>query len=181
MAQVGIWSYVSTGLNQTETNGAAIIFKGDMMNEYEIDTRCSIIDSNSNSGRRLGIFPVAIDENNYLVAEVDPATTELVVWGITNGVMFLESNTSITYNPTPGSWNIRAVKLNNKIIIFVNGKELKTVNIAFSASQVGLITENQNANFSAIQVYEIKNNTLPAPWQNTDLGNVIYSGRADFT
>ena len=178
---VGTWNYVSSGIESTDTNGTKYIFKGDLMNEYEIDVRCSVIDNNSNNNRGLGIFAVAIDGNNYLVAEVDPATTELVVSGATNGVPFLETNTTITYNPTPGSWNIRAAKLKNKVILFVNGKELKTVNIAFAASQVGLITENQNANFSTILVYETKDKTLPAPWHSTDLGNVNYAGRADFT
>ena len=179
--QVGTWNYVSTGIDSTETNGTKYIFKGDLMNEYEIDVRCSVLNPNSNSGRRLGIFPVAIDGNNYLVAEIDPSTTELVVYGATNGVVFLESNTSISYNPTPGSWNIRAVKLSGKVIIFVNGKELKTLNVGFAASQVGLVTENQNANFSSVLAYETKDKTLPSPWQQTDLGDVIYPGRADFT
>ncbi len=178
---VGTWNYVSTGIDSTETNGTKYIFKGDLMNEYEIDVHCSVKTSNSNVGRRLGIFPVAIDGNNFLIAEVDPATTELVVYGLTNGVAFLESNTSITYNPTPGSWNIRAAKLSDKVILFVNGKELKTVNIGFGASQVGLITENQDANFSTILVYETKDKTLPSLWHGTDLGPVNYPGRVDFT
>ena len=177
----GIWNYGSWGIDQLETNGMKYIFKGDLMNEYEIDARCTVRYSNANANRRLGIMPVAIDANNYMVAEVDPATTELVVWGFTNGVAFFESNTAITYNPTPGSWNIRAAKLSDKVILFVNGKELKIVNIGFAASQVALVTENQDAIFSTILVYETKDKTLPTPWHGTDLGSVNYPGRVDFT
>ena len=179
--QLGIWNYGSTGLNQTETNGSGYIFKGDLMSEYEIDVRCSVIDNNSNSGRRIGIFPVAIDGANYMTAQIDPATTELVVGCVTNDIYFAYPNTPITYNPTPGSWNIRAAKLKDKVIIFVNGKELLTVNIAYPAAQVGLITENQNGNFSSVLVYKTKNKSLPEPWLQSDIGSVKYPGRADFT
>ncbi len=151
------------------------------MSEYEIDVRCSVIDNNLNANRRIGIFPVAIDGANYLTAQIDPDTTELVVAGVTNGSFFVYPNTPITYNPTPGSWNIRAAKLKDKIIIFVNGKELLTVNIAYPAAQVGLITENQNGNFSSILVYKTKDKSLPSPWQQSDIGSVKYPGRADFT
>ncbi len=179
--QVGTWNYVSAGINSTETNNAKYIFKGDWMEEYEIDVRCTVLNGNANSNRRLGISPAFVDSINYLLAEVDPTTTQLIVKGVTNGVGFAYSPVAITYNPTPGSWNIRAAKLKNKIIIFVNGKELLTANVTYAASQIGLITENQDANFSTILVYETKNKTLPTPWKSTDIGDVKYKGRADFT
>ena len=177
----GTWNYGSWGIDQLETNGIKYIFKGDLMDEYEIDARCTVRYFNNNDNRRLGIMPVAIDENNFLVAEIDPVSTELVVWGVSNGVTYSYANTAITYNPTPNSWNIRAAKFLNKVIIFVNGQELFTANVKYDASQVGLITENQDAIFSSVIVYETKSKTLPSPWQSTDLGDVKYSGRADFT
>ena len=178
---VGTWNYGSWGIDQLETNGMKYIFKGDLMDEYEIDARCTVRYSNANANRRIGIMPVAIDANNYMFAEIDPDTTELVVWGVSNGVTYTYSNTAITYNPTPNSWNIRAAKLSDKVIIFVNGKEIFTANVSYGASQVGLVTENQDAIFSSVIVYETKDKSLPMAWQETDLGDVKYTGRADFT
>ncbi len=177
----GVWNYGSWGIDQLETNGMKYIFKGDLMQEYEIDVRCAVKTPNANAGRRVGIFPVAIDANNYLVAEVEPSTTRLIVRGATNGVLISYSPVLIPYNPTPGAWNIRVAKLKDKIIIFVNGRELLTANLTYGAAQVGLVTENQDAIFSTMLVYENKDKTLPLPWQETDLGTVKYPGRADFT
>jgi len=177
----GIWNFGNWGIDQTETNGYAYIFKGDLMNEYEIDARCNVRTANANVNRRIGIMPVAIDDANYMFAEIDPATTELVVYGISNSVLYSFPNTPIPYNPTPNTWNIRAVKLSDKVIIFVNGKELFTANVSYGLSQVGLVTENQDAIFSSVIVYETKDKTLPSPWKETDLGVVKYPGRSDFT
>jgi len=179
--QVGTWNYGNWGIDQLETNGTKYTFKGDLMDEYEIDARCAVRTANANAGRRIGIMPVAIDGNNYMIAEVDPATTQLYVAAVTNGVYVGYSPVAIPYDPTPGSWNIRAAKLKDKVIIFVNGRELLTANLTYAAAQVGLITENQDAIFSTMLVYETKNETLPTPWQETDLGTVKYPGRVDFT
>ena len=179
--QTGSWSYNSDGIHQTSTNGLSYTFKGDLMGEYEIDVYVSIIDSNSNADRRLGIFAVAVDANNYLTAEINPANNQLIVSGIHGGTAIPEQSAAISYNPTPGSWNVRAAKLNDKVIIFVNGKELMTINKSFGAAQVGLVSINQNARFNDIFVYETKDKTLPSPWQEIDLGNVNYQGKTDFT
>ena len=176
--QVGTWNYGSWGIDQLSTNGSSYIFKGDFMDEYEIDARCTVRTANANAGRRVGIVPVAVDASNYMIAEVDPATSQLLVLGKTNNVDFSYSGVSIT---SASAWNIRAVKLKNKVIVFVNGRELLTAYLTYGASQVGLITENQDAIFSTILVYETKDKTLPSPWQETDLGDVKYEGRADFT
>ena len=156
-----------------------ILLKGDLMNEYEIDVHVSVIDSNSNADRRLGILAVAVDANNYLTAQINPQNNQLVVGGLHGGTAIPEQSVAISYNPTPGNWNIRAAKLSDKVIIFVNGKEELTIEKSFAAAQVGLITGNQNARFDNIFVYETKSKTLPSPWKNTDLGNVNYAGQAE--
>ena len=63
----------------------------------------------------------------------------------------------------------------------MNGKELFTANVSYGASQVGLVTENQDAIFKTVIAYKTKSKSLPSPWQSTDLGNVNYPGRVDFT
>jgi len=179
--QTGTWNYNSDGIHQSNTNGGFYTFKGDLMNEYEVDVHVSVIDSNSNADRRLGIFAVAVDANNYLTAQINPQNNQLVVGGLHGGAAIPEQAVAISYNPTPGYWNIRAAKLNDKVIIFVNGKEELTIEKSFAAAQVGLITGNQNARFDDILVYETKDGSSSTSWKSIDIGNVNYKGQTEFS
>lgn len=53
------------------------------------------------------------------------------------------------------TYNLRAVKLKEKIIFFVDGKEILQVKNHFPASQIGLVTENMKASFNGITVFHL--------------------------
>lgn len=56
---------------------------------------------------------------------------------------------------SPGSVNLRAVKLNDRVILFVNGRQLLEVAGAWPASQVGLTTEAMACHFSGLTYFQI--------------------------
>ncbi|MBD3290094.1 family 43 glycosylhydrolase [candidate division KSB1 bacterium] len=68
-------------------------------------------------------------------------------------------------NPLPGikavysniifkpDYNLRSVKLDDKVIIFVDGREMMTVNGEWIASQVGLVTNNLKCRFNGITLF----------------------------
>lgn len=53
------------------------------------------------------------------------------------------------------SYNIRVVKLKDKIILLVNGKEVLKTKNEFPASRVGLITQNAGASFNGITLFHV--------------------------
>lgn len=75
--------------------------------------------------------------------------------------------------------NIRANKLNDRVIFFVNGEQIAEITGAegtWGPSQVGLITNEQSAHFNGILVYE-KSTPLPTGWTASDIGAVGSAGR----
>lgn len=55
---------------------------------------------------------------------------------------------------TPGSVNLRAVKLKDRVILFVNGQQRMEVKGSWPASQVGLMTESAACHFSGITQFQ---------------------------
>jgi hypothetical protein len=65
---------------------------------------------------------------------------------------------------TPGSWNLRAVKRPDRVLLFVNGQEIMTVMGSWPRSQVGLETENMTCRFNGITFFRVGSQYgLPAP------------------
>ena len=61
------------GIKQTVTSGESMVFKGDLMPEYEFITQVTRIEQASESGEKtMGVYPVYIDDNNYLRADINP-------------------------------------------------------------------------------------------------------------
>lgn len=57
---------------------------------------------------------------------------------------------------TQGSVNLRAVKLQDRVILFANGQELLAVGGAWPASQVGLISQNRTCRFSGMTYFRLE-------------------------
>jgi hypothetical protein len=56
---------------------------------------------------------------------------------------------------TPGSVNLRAVKLKDRVILFVNGQELLEIAGGWPESQVGLVSEDLPCHFSGLTDFRI--------------------------
>lgn len=79
--QKGSWLVTEEGIIQTEASGENSIFKGDMLDEYEVSVQ---VGSEGNQGSA-GIFPVYIDPDNYLKAAFDFRNNEFIISGKKNG------------------------------------------------------------------------------------------------
>jgi hypothetical protein len=145
---VGSWTYSSGGITQSLTGGINRIFKGDLMPQYEFSAQ--VTKSGSVDGS-MGIMPVAIDSSNYLGAEIDLAADKLFIYGLNNGVSIPYQDANVADSTT---YNLRAVKLSDRIILFVNGQEKLTVYQTFALSQVGLTAQNMAAQYNGILVYQ---------------------------
>lgn len=168
----GNWTYAADGIAQSLTSGLHYIFKGDLMPEYEFSAQ--VTKSGSAEGS-MGIMPVVIDTANYLSAEINLVTDKLVVYGAQNGVSIPNQEAAVANLST---YNLRAVKLSDRIILFVDGQEKLTVNQSFGPSQVGLINQNMAAAYDGILVYQTEPENT-APWMTADVGTVGFAGSAD--
>jgi len=80
--QAGKWRTGSKGLQQLEkAKGVHAAFKGDLLDQYEITVQ---VENDSLSGSA-GIYPVYVDEKNYLRASIDYTSQQLVITGMMNG------------------------------------------------------------------------------------------------
>jgi hypothetical protein len=176
----GNWNYVANGIFQTNTTGFNYTFKGDLMPQYEFEAHVYRSNSVPADGQlhSMGIMPVAIDINNYLGVEINLTNNTLFTYGVTNGVALPEQSAAVA---AANNYNLRAVKLTNSVIIFVNGVQMLTVNAAYGPSQVGLVNQNISARYNGILVYRTEPLSVPSPWQSQNIGAVGFPGSADYS
>ena len=168
IAKYGAWSVNTNGLYTTSNGGH--VFKGNLMAEYEFSTQ---IYTYGSANGNMGAYPVVIDTSNYLKTYFDMANNQFVITGKKDG----EDIAGQTYAVETGSnYNLRAVKLKDKVILFVDGKEVLTCDVSFGESQVGLFAENMNARFNGILVYQTSDGKPKRPWKNADVGSVGFEG-----
>ncbi len=172
ITQAGTWSVNGDGLNTTNSGR---IFKGDLMAEYEFSVQLYKEDASNGS---MGVYPVIADKNNYLKASLDLSAGQFIVTGKKDGQVLTTQSCDIDIQ---NSYNIRAVKLEDRLIFFIDGKETLTTNVSFPESQVGLFSENMNARFNGIMVYQTSPGTVPSPWQSADIGSVGFEGSASYS
>ena len=170
VAAQGSWVESANGI--TMSNGTGYAFKGDLMQQYEFSTQ--VYKEGATDGR-MGIFALAIDLDNHVFAAIDTVTNELVVGGVKNGDALSEQRASVA---NKDDYNIRAVKLMDRVIVFVDGVEKITLNESFAAAQPGLWVQSMSARYNGILVYRTDTDVLPAPWIKTDIGSVGFPGSA---
>jgi len=167
--EIGSWSVGADGI--TMAAGTGYTFKGDLMDEYEFATQ--VYKAGAASGK-MGVVAVAIDLDNYMIASITNA--QLVVEGIQGGSGFAEAPVSVTGKD---DYNLRVVKLNDRVIFFVDGEETLTVNRAYGAAQVGLFVDGMSARFNGIMVYRTEPDAALYLWSQADVGLVGFAGNAD--
>jgi hypothetical protein len=179
IAATGNWNYGSNGIFQTNTTGTNYTFKGDLMPQYEFSTQVYRSNNVAVDGKlhSMGILPVMIDWNNYLGAEINLTNNTLFTYGKLGGVVLPQQTAMV---PSTNNYNLRAVKLDDRVILFVNGQQTLTVSNAFGPSHVGLANRSVSARYSGILVYRTEPLNLPAPWQHQDIGTVGFPGYADY-
>ncbi|RKX36991.1 MAG: hypothetical protein DRP64_17835, partial [Verrucomicrobia bacterium] len=171
--EVGSWSVGTNGI--TMADGTGHTFKGDLMLEYEFAAQ--IYKEGATEGR-MGFYAVAVDTNNYMTAVIDLATDELVVGGFKEGMALTEQSVGVG---DATDYNIRVVKLADRVIFFVDGEEMLTVNEVYGAAQVGLSVAGMSARFNGIMAYRTEPAEFPVSWDKTDIGSVGFPGTAGFS
>jgi len=168
--KAGIQTYGSDGI--TINNGYSN--KGDLMQEYEFSAQ---VYQASGEGS-MGLGAVTIDENNWLDGRIDTASNELVISGRHGGTDITEQRVSVA---SKSDYNLRVVKLSDRVIFFVDGFEKLTVNKAYGPSNVGLVSWGMTARFNGIMTYRTEPDVIPAAWGKTDIGTVGFPGTLDYS
>ncbi|HOL32185.1 MAG TPA: family 43 glycosylhydrolase [Anaerohalosphaeraceae bacterium] len=169
--QIGTWTVGADGIAVT---GGGTIYKGDLMEAYEFSTH---LYKTGIAENRMGIYAAAIDANNFLRAYFDLPADTFVVDGKQNGQHLSPQIINI---PNQQDYNLRAVKLPDRVIFFVDGREVLSRSICFPASQTALFADNMSARFNGILAYRIEAETLPSSWKHTDVGSVGFKGSASY-
>lgn len=175
----GNWTYGIGGIAQTEGIGTNRVFKGDLMPQYEFSTQVYQVGTPASDGlpHTMGIIAVAIDTANHLEAHIDLMSHELVVEGALNGVALSRQTRSVGI---ADNYHLRAVKLSDRVLIFVDGKELVSLSAAFGPSQVGLSQKNATARYNGILVYRTEPAGTKPLWESRDLGTVAFPGNTEW-
>ena len=226
------------GLVLNAQKNRVVCTKGDGAEHYEFSVQLSFMES-KNPRRKVGVFPVYIDPQNYLFVELKPKTHRMIVSGKRKGEkiepiekdlagwerLYLKTQTelhlkrpgrvssiklrfnqklskdfALQYHTKIGGWknvgngmqkgetlkftpvetdafrvassidsivrahawiesepsiNLRIVKLRDKVLIMINGKQELEIPGEWPTSQVGLSAENGTATFNGITCFEI--------------------------
>ncbi|WP_316767185.1 family 43 glycosylhydrolase [Pedobacter frigiditerrae] len=252
-------SVSENGLRFDQGKGAFNVFKGDLLPQYEFSTQIYLENTVAKLGSA-GIYPVYVDQNNFLKAAIDLKSSKLLLTGKLNGkeiinlplslkrkvarypdpqysdhslkVYTLKKNTELTalelikaintkrdfntrlsdslkiqysYNDQwkelkfdragngkvaieritfpkitadairitssgnnprlaiyklntdeeiTSDYNLRAVKLKDKVILFLDGEQVAQIKVAWPAARVGLTGENTSVSYNGIMLYE---------------------------
>lgn len=170
-AQSGAWTVSADGLTAA---GSGQVFKGDLMGTYEFSAQLYLAGTTEG---KIGMIPVAVDQDNFLKASFNLSNQTFRVDGRKDGQLI---NSGLFGIPDKADFNLRAVKLNDRVIFFIDGYEIVTIPVSFPPSQVGLFSENMDARFNGILVYQTKTGGLPGEWKQADVGTVGFAGSATF-
>jgi len=82
----GEWKHFEDdGLEQKRHSEVGRAFKGDLLDQYEFTVNARTEQLEEGKERLYGVFPVFVDQKNYLKAMIDTRRRELVVTGMRNG------------------------------------------------------------------------------------------------
>lgn len=153
------WADPSGKSADVDANGVyleadASIFKGELLPQYEFAVQFS----GKGEG---GLYPVYVDEENFLQVSVDADFTQLRATGKRQGQALPERLFAIrprlhrVHPVSENGNNLRAVKLKERVILFAEGLELGEIEGAWPDSRVGLFAKDGRCSFDGITVYEL--------------------------
>lgn len=144
----------SGGTKGTVLRGDQAVFKGDALGQYEFSAQ--VLPSGTG-----GLYPVYVDDANYLRVSVDSEFTQVTASGKCAGVTLPEQVFAVhprlhrAHTPAQNGNNLRAVKLADRVLLFAEGLEVGEVKGAWPDSRVGLFAEDAPCTFTAVTVYEL--------------------------
>ncbi len=130
------------------------LFKGDPLPQYEFSVQTEA----ANEG---GIYPVYVDEENYLQASADEGFTQIRVTGKRQGQAMPERSFPVrprihrAHEAGGNGNNLRVVKLKDRVLFFAEGHELGEVEGNWPDSRVGLFSGKGTCAFDGLMFYEL--------------------------
>ncbi len=170
--KVGSWTVNSTGLISNSSTGK--VYKGDLMDTYEFSLD---LYKNSTANGKMGVYAAARDNRNYLKAGFNLDNNTFYVYGMNQSVILPQRSVPVE---DKDNYNLRVVKLTDKFIFFVDGKELITSHYSYDSSQVGLFNESMSARFDNITVFQTNLDNLPDQWKTADVGDTGFPGTSQY-
>ncbi|MCP4642490.1 MAG: family 43 glycosylhydrolase [bacterium] len=156
------WTSGPRGLFQTSTHGHALALKGDLLKSYEFSAQVTPLRASNDEGpHRAGMYPVYVDDANWLRADLDMKGKELRISGRRRGRDLEPIVTALPsrppQHPNMPSWsrNLRVVRLADRVIVFVDGAEAATMPGAWPPSRVGLVSEGASCRYNGILCFAI--------------------------
>ena len=130
------------------------VFKGDALGQYEFSAQVL-------PGGTGGLYPVYIDDANYLRVSVNRDFSRISVSGKSAKVPIADQDFVVrprlhrAHTPSENGNNLRAVKLADRVLLFAEGLEVGEVKGAWPDSRVGLFAEDAPCTFTAVTVHEL--------------------------
>ena len=153
----GVWGADGRGLIAEPASGEARAFKGDLTGEGEFSVQ--LRPEQAGAGIECGAYPVYADEDNFVRVALDEDMTRVSVSGKCGGTPIPGLSAIITPRARraaslrEGGCNLRALRLDNRLVLFVDGVETLAVPGAWPPAQVGLFAAGAPCRFNGITCY----------------------------
>lgn len=130
------------------------VFKGDALRHYEFSTQIQ----EKGTG---GLYPVYVDEANFLRVVPVSGFTEIKVTGMHRGeaiperVFPVRPRVHRAHGASGNGNHLRAVKLADRVVLFVEGLELGEIEGSWQDSRVGLFAAGDSCTFDGLTLFEL--------------------------
>lgn len=161
-AKAGVWSSCDRGVRGVPENGEACAFKGDLLDAFEWSVQ--VIPEPAAAGGAepplVGVYGVYADPDNYLRIGADPGFASLTLQPRRNGadeppvVVAPAPTRPRAHPPEQSGYNLRVVKLAERVIVLVEGREVAELAGTWPGAQVGLFTRGTPCRFVGISLFE---------------------------
>lgn len=151
-AKTGNWEISDekhVSINDT-SDGFKILYYDNKAKNYSFSVDAKYKSDTGFQYAKFGIIPAIKDSDNYLYTFIDQNRNMLAAWGFTNGVELPWVNSSAGISDMKATINIKAVKIDGEIRIYVNGKRVQKFkyDTLDDITTVGLITEQTAVDYS---------------------------------
>ncbi len=153
----GVWGANKKGLFAEPLSGETRAFKGDPIAEGEFSVQ--VFPERTGTNAACGAYPVYADENNFVRVALNEDMTRVTATGKRNGVPIPELSAAIASRKhrilslQDGGCNLRSLRLDNRLVLFVDGVETLAVPGAWPPAQVGLFTDGAPCRFNGITCF----------------------------
>jgi len=153
----GVWGATDGGLLAEPKEREARAFKGDLTEEGEFSVQ--VRPEQGGAVAECGMYAVYADENNFVRVAMNGDLNRVTVTGKNGGAPIPEQSAAIvprqhrTLSLKEGGCNLRALRLTNKMALFVDGVEALTVPGTWPPAQAGLFAAGGACRFNGITCF----------------------------